>query len=76
MEGKNKCDWSSCREGCTKVVNDNSCYEVIIVILKNQEVFDCWKIRVKYFTNSSSKGETESEGRLFPNVYGCGYPPR
>ena len=54
MEGKNKCDWSSCREGCTK------------------EIFNCWKIRVKYVINDTEV----SEGRLLPNVYGCGYPPR
>jgi len=54
MEGKNKCDWSSCREGCTK------------------EIFNCWKIRVKYVVNDTAV----SEGRLLPNVYGCGYPPR
>jgi len=57
LEGKNQCDWSSCREGCTK------------------EVFNCWKIRVQYVANESDVYST-NEGNLFPNVYGCGYPPR
>ena len=59
LEGKNKCDWSSCREGCTK------------------EIFTCWKISVSYRLNQSQGGEGErAEGHLYPNVGGCGYPPR
>ena len=62
VKGKNKCDWSSCREGCTK------------------EIFTCWKIKVNYLRNDSSDSDQirgqHVEGNLFPNVYGCGYPPR
>lgn len=58
MEGRHKCQWSSCREGCTK------------------EIFDCWQIRVKYHKNMTSIEERGYEGKLFPNVHGCGYPPR
>jgi len=55
LEGKNRCDWSSCREGCTK------------------ETFTCWQIKVEYLNDTSGNS---SIGKLFPNVYGCGYPPR
>jgi len=58
VEGKNKCDWSSCREGCTK------------------EIFTCWKIRVSFVMIRENNNTQHSEGNLFPNVYGCGYPPR
>ena len=52
-EGKKRCSWSSCREGCT------------------HEVFTCWQIRVTYMVNSTS-----IKGKLYPNVKGCGYPPK
>ena len=52
-EGKMKCGWSSCREGCT------------------HEVFNCWQITVTYMLNNTSH-----PGKLYPNVKGCGYPPK
>ena len=35
------------------------------------EVFTCWQIRVTYMLNTTSL-----PGKLYPNVKGCGYPPR
>jgi len=59
LEGKNRCDWSSCREGCTK------------------ETFTCWQITVEYIKiEDTNENENLTTGKLFPNVYGCGYPPR
>ena len=52
-EGKKRCSWSSCREGCT------------------HEVFKCIQIEVTYMLNTTS-----IPGKLYPNVKGCGYPPK
>jgi len=67
--GRHNCSWTSCSEGCTK------------------EIFNCWQIEVEYSpvnnetvltenSNSSSGLENKRLGRLYPNVKGCGYPPR
>lgn len=69
LKGKQNCSWSSCREGCTK------------------EIFNCWQVEVSYQLVEEEEGDSNqapgtrssqvsTTGKLFPNVKGCGYPPR
>jgi len=74
LVGISNCTWTSCRHGCTS------------------EIFKCWHILANYTLVSGSRPipppwaslsaldppptTTNLPSRLYPNVRGCGYPPK
>ena len=81
MEGKMNCQWSSCREGCTKEIY--TCWQVwwfSKISLKWKFMGFVFQISVEYSIDIPANDDDPSQnmraGKLYPNVRGCGYPPR
>ncbi len=74
--GKSQCTWSSCEEGCTKTVYTCWQVEVEYELPTSVSVGDAFLAPAADGRGRPRLRRPRGRGRLFPNVKGCGYPPR